>query len=72
MFLFHLILTAWRKLFSPNLFKNIEKLLDNYGFNSRVPIIKLMEADDKDLKFLADYIYEKIIFKLYNEAVGQL
>src|SRR5205814_8875703 len=37
-----------------------------YGFGSRVPILKLREADDPDLRFLADYVYERV-FKGYTE-----
>ncbi len=46
----------------PNEFaKRLEKkLLENYEYNSKVPILELKKSDDKDLKFLADFIYEKI------------
>lgn len=37
-----------------------QKLIDTFGFNVKVPILKLREAGDKDLSFLADYIYEKV------------
>ncbi len=37
-----------------------EKLITTFGFNTKVPILKLRETGDKDLEFLADYIYEKI------------
>ncbi len=35
-------------------------LLEKYGFGLKVPILKLMENDNKDLKFLADYIYKHV------------
>ena len=37
-----------------------EKLLTNFGFNVKVPILELRKTGDKDLLFLADYVYEKI------------
>lgn len=37
-----------------------QKLLDNYGFNVKVPILELRKSSDPDLLFLAEYIYEKI------------
>ena len=36
------------------------KLVSNYGFGKRVPILELRNADDPDLRFLADYVYEKV------------
>ncbi|OGI04843.1 MAG: UDP-galactopyranose mutase [Candidatus Melainabacteria bacterium GWF2_37_15] len=43
-----------------------EKLLEKYEYNSRISISQLLEQDDKDLKFLANYIYENV-FKNYTE-----
>lgn len=36
------------------------KLLETYDYNSKVPILELKKSTDKDLQFLADFIYEKI------------
>lgn len=36
------------------------KLLEAYEYNSKVPILQLKQSDDKDLQFLADFVYEKI------------
>jgi len=36
------------------------KLLENFGFNVKVPILELRKTGDKDLLFLANYIYEKV------------
>lgn len=36
------------------------KLLENFEYNTRVPILELKKIKDKDLNFLADYIYKKI------------
>lgn len=37
-----------------------QKLIAKFGFNVKVPILELRKANDKDLEFLADYVYEKI------------
>ncbi len=42
------------------------QLIDHYGYNVKVPILKLREATSGDLEFLADYIYEKI-FRHYTQ-----
>lgn len=41
------------------------KLVEGYGFGSRVPILKLRETEDADLRFLADYTY-KNVFEQYT------
>ncbi|RLG11706.1 UDP-galactopyranose mutase [Candidatus Pacearchaeota archaeon] len=43
-----------------------EKLINNFGYNKKTPILELRKTDDKDLKFLADLIYEKV-FLHYTE-----
>jgi len=43
-----------------------EKLINNFGYNKEIPILGLRKTDDKDLKFLADFIYEKV-FLHYTE-----
>jgi len=49
------------EVFPNELAKRIEKkLLENYKYNSKVPILELKKSKDKDLQFLADYVYEKI------------
>ncbi len=35
-------------------------LLDNFGFGAKVPILKLRETPDPDLRFLANYIYNNV------------
>ncbi len=37
-----------------------KKLMDTFGFGVKVPILELRTTDDTELKFLADFIYEKI------------
>jgi len=43
-----------------------EKLINNFGYNKKVPILELKKIEDKDLKYLANFIYEKI-FLHYTE-----
>jgi len=40
--------------------KFTEKLVKKYGYGIKVPILKLKETTDPDLKFLADYIYANV------------
>lgn len=48
-------------VFPPAMAKKYEeKLLENFPYNSKISILKLRKSDDETLKFLADYIYEKI------------
>ncbi|MDM8562069.1 UDP-galactopyranose mutase [Candidatus Marithioploca araucensis] len=49
-------------LFPPNYADKLaQQLVEQYGFNVKVPILKIREsANGTDLKFLADYIYENI------------
>ncbi len=49
------------EVFPNELAKIIEKkLFEKYEYNSKVPILELKKSNDKDLRFLADFIYEKI------------
>ncbi|MDK2922248.1 MAG: UDP-galactopyranose mutase [Desulfonauticus sp.] len=48
-------------VFSESLARKIEeKLLKKYPYNSKVPILDLKKEDDEDLKFLAEYIYQRV------------
>jgi len=54
-------LNALYKAFPPGLASKLEnKLIDTFGYNVKIPILKLKEFDDKDLQFLSNYIYEKV------------
>ncbi len=49
------------KIFPASIAKRLEeKLLASFGFNVKVPILELRKAADKDLLFLADFVYEKV------------
>lgn len=55
------------KLFPESLANKFESaLLNRYEYNKKIPISELMKVEDSDLKFLAEYIYEKI-FLHYTE-----
>jgi len=43
-----------------------EKLLSEFKYGSKIPIMDFMKQDDEDLKFLAEYVYEKV-FLHYTE-----
>ena len=54
-------------LFPASLSKKLsEKLINAYGFGSRVPILKLQEVEDEDLRFLANFVYKKV-FEGYTQ-----
>lgn len=37
-----------------------KKLTEMYGFGANIPILQLKEAEDEEIRRLADYVYEKI------------
>lgn len=47
-----------------------EKLVKEFGYNVKVPIMKLLEKEDEQLKYLANYIYEKIFLNYTNKQWG--
>ena len=54
-------LNSIEKIFPSSIAKRLEeKLLTSFGFNVKVPILELRKIGDKDLSFLADFIYEKV------------
>ncbi len=56
----------------PNSFatKLEEKLLDVFAINTKVPILEFQKQDDDDLKFLANYVYEKIFLYYTTKQWG--
>lgn len=54
-------LNTMESLFDNGLYERLSaKLIQKYGYDSVVPILKLRNEDDAELKWLADYIYEKV------------
>ena len=48
-------------VFPKTLAKRLEKkLLERFEYNKKIPILEFLKQDDADLKFLADYVYEKV------------
>ena len=47
------------------------KLVDAFGFGGKIPILKLREHEDADLRFLADYVYAHV-FKNYTQKQWDL
>ncbi len=40
--------------------KTEKKLIDYYGLENKVPILELRKTSDSDLKFLADFVYDRV------------
>lgn len=58
--------TIW-KVFPKTMAESIEKkLLSNYKYDTKIPIMEFMTQDDPELRFLAEYIYENV-FLHYTE-----
>ena len=47
-----------------------EKLLEKFEYNKKVPILEFQKQDDKDLKFLANYVYEKVFLHYTTKQWG--
>ncbi len=59
------------KVFPETLARRIEeKLLSRYSYNSKIPILELKKESDNDLKFLAEYIYEKVFLNYTAKQWG--
>ncbi len=48
-----------------------KKLVEAYGADSRVPIMKLRENEDADIREIAEYVYENIFLKYTMKQWGQ-
>jgi UDP-galactopyranose mutase len=54
------------EVFPQELAKRLEvRLIEKYGYGTKIPILELLKEEDQDLKFLANYVYEKI-YKNYT------
>lgn len=47
-----------------------DKLLKTYGYNIKVPILEFQKQDDKELRELADFVYEKIFLHYTTKQWG--
>lgn len=62
---------AIRQVFPAELAQRLEKkLMDEYGYNAKVPVMKLRRQKDADLRFLAEYVYGKIFEKYTKKQWG--
>lgn len=58
-------------VFPKSLAKRLEeKLLNQFKYNTKVPILEFQKQDDEDLKFLANYVYEKIFLHYTTKQWG--
>ncbi|SCP96005.1 UDP-galactopyranose mutase [Anaerobium acetethylicum] len=48
-----------------------KKLVEAYGMESRVPILELMNHEDKDIQSIADYVYKNIFLEYTMKQWGQ-
>nr|AAR85514.1 Glf [Thermoanaerobacterium thermosaccharolyticum] len=46
------------------------QLIQKFGYGCKIPILKLKQSSDKDLKFLADFIYEKVFLNYTTKQWG--
>lgn len=47
-----------------------EKLLEKFEYNTKVPILEFQKQDDNDLRFLANYVYEKVFLHYTTKQWG--
>lgn len=59
-------------VFPKSLAERLEnKLLQKFKYNTKVPILEFKKQDDEDLKFLADYVYEKVFLHYTAKQWGK-
>ena len=59
-------------VFEEEMAKKLEKkLIEEFGRGTRVPILKLKEAEDADLQAVAEYVYEHIFLRYTMKQWGQ-
>lgn len=46
------------------------KLLAKFEYNKKIPILEFQKQDDEDLKFLANYVYEKVFLHYTTKQWG--
>lgn len=64
-------LNSLHVLFPKDLADDLEKkLINEFGWNSKIPIMELNKVKDKDLRFLADFIYEKVFLNYTKKQWG--
>ena len=65
-------LNSLYEVFPRSLAERLEqRLLSKYEYGSKVPILELKKAEDQDLQFLANYVYEKIFVNYTAKQWGK-
>lgn len=65
-------LNSLHRLLPSSLADSLEhKLIERFGYGVKVPILELRHIDDSELKFLADFIYEKIFVNYTAKQWGK-
>jgi UDP-galactopyranose mutase len=65
-------LNSLHSVFPSSLANRLEVLLlEKFGFNRKVPILELRATGDSDLKFLVEYIYQKVFLEYTLKQWGQ-
>lgn len=58
-------------VFPPSIAEDLErKLLKNFQYNTKVPILEFKKQNDPSLQFLAEYIYEKVFLHYTTKQWG--
>lgn len=64
-------LNTLHAVFPPSMAEKLEEaLLNRYDYNTKVPILKLKQSTDRDLRFIADFVYEKIFLRYTQKQWG--
>jgi UDP-galactopyranose mutase len=64
-------LNSLSALFPPKYAKKLEKkLIERFGYGGRIPILKLKQSLEKDIRFLAQYIYKNIYYGYTKKQWG--
>lgn len=65
-------LNTLHKVFPKSLADRLENvLLQSYDYGQKVPILELKKSANEDLRFLADYVYEKVFLHYTEKQWGQ-
>lgn len=64
-------LDSLHQLLPDKLANNLEsKLIQKFGNNVKIPILELKKIDDEELKYLADFIYDKVFLNYTKKQWG--
>lgn len=64
-------LNSLHQLLPENLAKKLEiKLIEKFGYDVKIPILELKSFNDKELKFLANFIYDKVFLNYTKKQWG--